>query len=58
VERWEKMDEAKRKGRFPLGVLVDRDLPLFSDHYRRVCEEAALLRRGKAGAKSGQEGCS
>jgi 2-oxoglutarate ferredoxin oxidoreductase subunit beta len=58
MERWEKMDEAKRKGRFPLGVLVDRDLPIFSDHYRRICEEAAMLRFGRAPGGGKQEGCS
>ena len=58
MERWKKMDESKRKGRFPLGVLVDRELPLFEDHYRRICQEAALLRRGKSSDAGRQEGCS
>ncbi len=42
VEKWTKMDEAEREGRFPIGVLVDRELPMFIDSYQDVCERAAL----------------
>lgn len=42
--RWEKMSESEREGRFPVGVLVDRDRPLYLESYKRVCETAARLR--------------
>jgi 2-oxoglutarate/2-oxoacid ferredoxin oxidoreductase subunit beta len=44
VERWEKMSESERAGRFPIGVLADRELPTFLDSYRRACETAAKWR--------------
>lgn len=44
AERWEKMTEAERAGRFPLGVLVDRELPRYLDSYKQVCNAAARLR--------------
>jgi len=44
VERWQKMSEIERRGSFPLGVLVDRDLPGYLDSYREVCKTAAKLR--------------
>ncbi|MEW6531953.1 MAG: 2-oxoacid:ferredoxin oxidoreductase subunit beta [Thermodesulfobacteriota bacterium] len=44
VERWQKMNESQRKDSFPLGVLVDRDLPTYLESYREVCKKAAKLR--------------
>jgi 2-oxoglutarate/2-oxoacid ferredoxin oxidoreductase subunit beta len=44
VDRWEKMSESERAGRFPIGVLVDRDLPTYLDSYRGACETAAKWR--------------
>ncbi|HTY22573.1 MAG TPA: 2-oxoacid:ferredoxin oxidoreductase subunit beta [Desulfomonilaceae bacterium] len=44
VDRWQKMNDSERAGRFPLGVLVDKDLPTFLDSYRGVCDTAARLR--------------
>ncbi len=44
VDRWEKMDETERSGRFPVGVLVDREMPRYLDSYRQVCETARKLR--------------
>lgn len=44
VERWEKMSEAERAGRFPLGVLVEKELPRYLDSYKQVCDTAAKLR--------------
>jgi 2-oxoglutarate ferredoxin oxidoreductase subunit beta len=44
AERWDKMTEAERAGRFPLGVLVDKELPRYLDSYRQVCDTAARLR--------------
>lgn len=44
VDRWNKMTEDQREGRFAIGVLVDRELPLYLESYRQVCEKAARLR--------------
>ena len=44
VDRWQKMTEEERAGRFPLGVLVDKELPRYLDSYKQVCETAAKLR--------------
>lgn len=44
VDRWAKMSESERNGRFPLGVLLDRTLPSYLDGYRRTCEIAAKMR--------------
>jgi len=44
VGRWETMTEAERTGSFPIGVLVERDLPRYLESYRRMCETAARLR--------------
>ncbi len=41
AERWDKLTEEEREGRFPVGVLVNRDLPTYLDSYRRICERAA-----------------
>jgi 2-oxoglutarate ferredoxin oxidoreductase subunit beta len=47
--RWEKMSESERENHFPVGVLVERELPRYLDSYRRVCEAAAKMRgEGKA----------
>ena len=44
IERWNRMDEAERSGRFAIGVLADRERPRYLDSYRMVCETAARLR--------------
>lgn len=46
AERWAKMDEDQRQGRFPIGVLVDRTQPSFLDSYREVCDRA-MRQRGE-----------
>ncbi len=46
IERWRRMSEEERQGRFPIGVLVDRDLPTFLDSYQEVCARAAQQRQG------------
>jgi len=43
-ERWEKMSQEEREGRFSIGVLVDRDHPTYLDHYAEVCQRAARQR--------------
>ena len=45
VERWDKLAPQERQGRYPLGVLVDRDLPGFGDSYRGICDTAGRLRQ-------------
>jgi 2-oxoglutarate/2-oxoacid ferredoxin oxidoreductase subunit beta len=45
VDRWEKLAPPERQGRYPLGVLVDRDLPVFADSYRGICDTAGRLRQ-------------
>jgi 2-oxoglutarate/2-oxoacid ferredoxin oxidoreductase subunit beta len=47
VQRWKKMGEAEREKRFPIGVLVERELPRYLESYQRVCEAAAKLREGE-----------
>jgi 2-oxoglutarate/2-oxoacid ferredoxin oxidoreductase subunit beta len=44
LDRWDNMDETERAGRFPVGVLVDRELPGYLDAYRQVCNTARRLR--------------
>jgi 2-oxoglutarate ferredoxin oxidoreductase subunit beta len=44
IGKWEKMSDEERIGHFPIGVLVDRETPLFTERYRQVCETAAALR--------------
>jgi 2-oxoglutarate ferredoxin oxidoreductase subunit beta len=44
VKRWDTMSEQERQDRYPIGILVDRQLPLYLDSYRRVCRSAARLR--------------
>ncbi len=41
AERWNTLTEEEREGRFPVGVLVNRDLPTYLDSYRQVCGRAA-----------------
>jgi 2-oxoglutarate/2-oxoacid ferredoxin oxidoreductase subunit beta len=41
VDRWNTLTVEERQGTFPIGVLVDRDLPTYLDSYRRMCEAAA-----------------
>ena len=48
VERWEKMSDKERAGRYPIGVLADRDLPLYREQYAKVCQAAAKAREGRA----------
>lgn len=49
VSRWEKMNRSERENHFPVGVLVERELPRYLESYRSVCEAAAKLRgEGKA----------
>lgn len=45
MDRWEKTPEEKRADRFPIGILVDRDLTSYLDSYQKVCKEAMRLRR-------------
>jgi 2-oxoglutarate ferredoxin oxidoreductase subunit beta len=44
VKRWEEMSEKERLDRIPLGVLVNRDMPMYLDSYADVCKRAARLR--------------
>ncbi|MEJ2719086.1 MAG: thiamine pyrophosphate-dependent enzyme [Deltaproteobacteria bacterium] len=43
VERWEKMPQENREGHFPMGILVERDLPRYLDSYSEMCARAARL---------------
>ena len=45
MERWEQMSPQQRQGRFPIGIMVDRDMPTYTDNYREVCQRAMALRR-------------
>jgi len=45
VERWGKLKPEQQAGCYPLGVLVDRELPGFIDSYRAVCAQAGRLRQ-------------
>lgn len=49
MKRWEKMKDADRAGKFPMGVLVDRDLPDYLSSYAQVCENARRLRQESTG---------
>jgi 2-oxoglutarate ferredoxin oxidoreductase subunit beta len=40
VEKAEGMSEDQLKGKFTIGVLVDRDLPIYTEEYRKVRERA------------------
>jgi 2-oxoglutarate ferredoxin oxidoreductase subunit beta len=43
-ERWEKLSEEQKQGRFGIGVLVDKEHPTFLERYAGVCESAAKMR--------------
>ncbi len=43
-ERWGQLTPEKQAESVPLGVLVDRQLPVFGQSYERVCAKAASLR--------------
>jgi 2-oxoglutarate ferredoxin oxidoreductase subunit beta len=45
INRWETKTPDERQQRYSIGVLVDRELPLFQESYTRVCETAARLRK-------------
>lgn len=45
VERWRETEESAREGRFPIGVLVDRELPRYLESYADVCATASQLRK-------------
>jgi 2-oxoglutarate ferredoxin oxidoreductase subunit beta len=45
VKRWNTMTEDQREGRFPIGVLVDRELPRYLESYRNTCDTASRLRK-------------
>ncbi len=47
VERWDQLNQEQRQGHYPLGVLVDRDLPVFGESYQHVCEVAGRQRQEK-----------
>jgi len=41
VEKAARLSEEEMQGRFTIGVLVDRDLPIYTQEYRRIREAAA-----------------
>jgi 2-oxoglutarate ferredoxin oxidoreductase subunit beta len=45
VERWRETEASARDGRFPIGVLVDRELPRYLESYAEVCSTASQLRK-------------
>jgi 2-oxoglutarate ferredoxin oxidoreductase subunit beta len=40
VEKAQSMSEEELKGKFTIGVLVDRDLPVYTHEYNKVREAA------------------
>ena len=44
MERWQQMSPEQRQGRFPIGVLEDRDQPTYGDLYQNVCQRARAAR--------------
>jgi 2-oxoglutarate/2-oxoacid ferredoxin oxidoreductase subunit beta len=44
LEIWQKLPEGQRNGRFPLGILIDKELPNYLDSYSRICASAMKLR--------------
>ena len=44
IKRWEGMKKSEREGRFPIGILVDRDRPEYLESYAGVCSRARKLR--------------
>lgn len=49
IKRWEKMKKSEREGRFPIGILVDRDPPEYLESYAGVCQTAKKRRREGTG---------
>ncbi|MFH0823550.1 MAG: 2-oxoacid:ferredoxin oxidoreductase subunit beta [Pseudomonadota bacterium] len=47
VAKWGNIRRDERDGKFPIGVLTDRDQPTYLDSYREVCRKAARLRAGR-----------
>jgi 2-oxoglutarate ferredoxin oxidoreductase subunit beta len=45
IAKWETQTTDERQKRYSIGVLVDRELPLFQESYTKVCETAARLRK-------------
>lgn len=45
IERWNSMAEEDRVNRYPIGVLVDRELPRYLESYKKSSEIAARLRK-------------
>jgi 2-oxoglutarate ferredoxin oxidoreductase subunit beta len=44
VPKWQRMSESEREKRFPIGVLVERELPRYLESYQHMCEAAAKQR--------------
>jgi 2-oxoglutarate ferredoxin oxidoreductase subunit beta len=53
VERAEGMSAEQLKGKFTIGILADRDLPVYTEEYKKVQEaaRAMALKRGKGDGK-------
>jgi len=43
VEKAQAMTEEELKGKFTIGVLVDRDLPVYTSEYNKVREAAKAM---------------
>jgi 2-oxoglutarate ferredoxin oxidoreductase subunit beta len=52
VEKAREMSEEELRDKFTIGVLVDRDLPIYIREYRRIREEARARLEEKANKKS------
>lgn len=48
VEKAAEMTEEELKGKFTVGVLVDRDLPIYTQEYKKVRAAAKAMMSGKA----------
>ena len=46
VEKWEKLEPAKREGRFPIGILAEHDRPGYVERYQQIIQAAARARAG------------
>jgi 2-oxoglutarate ferredoxin oxidoreductase subunit beta len=44
VERWSRMDETEKEGRFAIGCLTEKQRPQYLESYRKICETAARIR--------------
>jgi len=53
VEKATKMSAEQLKGKFTIGILADRDLPVYTEEYEKVREAARAmeLERGKPDGK-------